>query len=84
MQKNMNIPKYLPAFIAKMQRANLHPVVVDTFVHYYKKLLSGATGLISDKDIMPVTSDDIEDAARLHEYAEAGRNVRPEMACLAE
>ena len=75
MQKNMDIPKYLPAFIAKMQRANLHPVVVDTFVHYYKKLLSGATGLISDKDIMPVTSDDIEDAARLHEYAEAGRNV---------
>jgi UTP--glucose-1-phosphate uridylyltransferase len=75
MQKNTDIPKYLPAFIAKMERANLHPVVIDTFVHYYKKLLSGVTGLISDKDIMPVISDDIEDADRLHECAEAGRNA---------
>ena len=45
-----------------MEGANLHPVVIDTFAHYYKKIISGATGLISDKDIRPITSDEIEDA----------------------
>jgi UTP--glucose-1-phosphate uridylyltransferase len=75
--KNPDIPKYLPAFTAKMERANLHPVVIDTFVYYYKKLLSGVTGLISDNDIRPVTSDGIEDADRLHKHAEAGRNAMP-------
>jgi UTP--glucose-1-phosphate uridylyltransferase len=77
MQKNIGIPGYLPAFIAKMERANLHPVVIDTFAHYYEKLLAGVTGLISDKDIRPVTSDDIENADRLHKYTEAGRNAMP-------
>ena len=58
-----------------MERANLHPVVIDTFSHYYKNIISGATGLISDKDIRPVTSDNIEDADRIQKYAEAGRNA---------
>jgi UTP--glucose-1-phosphate uridylyltransferase len=60
-----------------MKRANLHPVVIDTFTHYYKELLSGATGLICDKDIRPVTSDDIEDAGRIQTHAEAGLNALP-------
>ena len=59
MQKNSDAHKYLPSFILKIERANLHPVVIDTFSHYYKKIISGATGLISDKDIRPVTSDNI-------------------------
>ena len=77
MNKYSDIPGYLPAFISKMKRANLHPVVIDTFAHYYEKLLSGVTGLISDKDILPVTLDGLEDADRLHEYAEAGRKAMP-------
>ncbi|MEJ2655888.1 MAG: UTP--glucose-1-phosphate uridylyltransferase [Desulfobacterales bacterium] len=77
MQKNSDTPEHLPSFIAKMEGANLHPVVIDTFVHYYKKLLSGVTGLISDKDIRPVTSDDIQDADHLQKYAESGRNAMP-------
>jgi UTP--glucose-1-phosphate uridylyltransferase len=75
MQKNSDAHKYLPSFILKMERANLHPVVIDTFSHYYKNIISGATGLISDKDIRPVTSDNIEDADRIQKYAEAGRNA---------
>ena len=61
MQKNSDAHRYLPSFILKMQHENLHPVVIDTFAHYYKKVVSGVTGLISDKDIQPVTSDHIED-----------------------
>jgi len=75
MQKNSDTHKYLPSFILKMERENLHPVVIDTFAHYYKKIISGATGLISDKDIQPVTSDNIEDADRIQKYTEAGRQA---------
>ena len=75
MQKNSDTHKYLPSFILKMERANLHPVVIDTFSHYYKKIISGATGLISDIDIQPVTSDNIENADRIQKYAEAGRHA---------
>lgn len=58
-----------------MEHANLHPVVIDTFSHYYKKIISGATGLISDIDIRPVTSDNIEDAGHIQKYVEAGRHA---------
>ena len=77
MQKFSDTHKYLPSFILKMERANLHPVVIDTFSHYYKKIISGATGLISDKDIRPLTSDNIEDADRIQKYVEAGRQASP-------
>ncbi|MBU0769235.1 MAG: UTP--glucose-1-phosphate uridylyltransferase [Proteobacteria bacterium] len=77
MQKNSDAHKYLPSFILKMERENLHSVVIDTFAHYYKKVVSGVTGLISDKDIQPVTSDHIEDADRIQKYAEAGRQASP-------
>ena len=57
-----NQSKYLSSYISKMENAKLHQVVIDTFSHYYKKVVSGATGLISDRDIRPVVSDEIEDA----------------------
>ncbi|MDH4206145.1 MAG: UTP--glucose-1-phosphate uridylyltransferase [Desulfobacteraceae bacterium] len=77
MQKNSDAHKYLPSFILKMEHENLHPVVIDTFAHYYKQVVSGVTGLISDKDIQPVTSDHIEDADHIQKYAEAGRHASP-------
>lgn len=77
MQKNSDAQKYLPSFILKMEKENLHPVVIETFAHYYKKVVSGVTGLISDKDIQPVTSDNIEDARRIQKYAETGRTASP-------
>ena len=77
MQKNSDTQNYLPSFILKMERANLHPVVIDTFAHYYKKIISGATGLISDKEIRPITSDEIEDADHIQKYTEAGRQASP-------
>jgi UTP--glucose-1-phosphate uridylyltransferase len=75
MQKNSDTYKYLPSFILKMERENLHPVVIDTFAHYYKKVVSGITGLISDEEILPVNSDHIENADRIQKYAEAGRQA---------
>jgi UTP--glucose-1-phosphate uridylyltransferase len=67
--------KYLPSFISKMERENFPPLVMDTFTHYYKKVVSGETGLVSDKEIRPVTPDEIEDATRIKEYANSGRKA---------
>jgi len=75
MPANSDKIKYLPSFISKMESAKLHPLVIDTFTYYYKKLVSGATGLISDKDIRPVAPDEIEDATRIKEYTESGRKA---------
>ncbi|MEA1946863.1 MAG: UTP--glucose-1-phosphate uridylyltransferase [Thermodesulfobacteriota bacterium] len=75
MPENPDKTKYLPSFVSKMERAQLHPLVIDTFTYYYKKVLSGATGLISDKDIKPVAPDEIEDATRIKEYTESGRKA---------
>ena len=75
MLKNSDTSEYLPSFISKMENAELHPVVIDTFAYYYKKVVTGETGLISDKDIRPVSSDEIEDADLVGKYAAAGRKV---------
>ena len=75
MLKNSDTFEYLPSFISKMERAELHPVVINTFAYYYKKVVTGETGLISDKNIRPVSSDEIEDAGQVGKYAAAGRKV---------
>jgi UTP--glucose-1-phosphate uridylyltransferase len=75
MPENSDKTTYLPSFISKMEREKFPPLVIDTFTYYYKKVISGATGLISDKDIKPVAPDEIEDATRIKEYAESGRKA---------
>lgn len=75
MMKNSDIPKYLPSFISKMEKEHIHPVVIDTFAYYYKKVLSGETGLIPNRDIQPIISNEIEDADRIQKYAKAGLNA---------
>jgi len=78
MPVNSDKTKCLPSFISKMESAKLHPLIIDTFTYYYKKLVSGATGLISDRDIRPVAPDEIEDATRIKEYDESGEFARLE------
>jgi UTP--glucose-1-phosphate uridylyltransferase len=75
MPANSDKIKYLQSFISKMERAKSPPLVIDTFTYYYKKLVSGATGLISDKDIKPISPDEIEDATRIKEYTESGQKA---------
>jgi UTP--glucose-1-phosphate uridylyltransferase len=41
-------------FKQKMMREALPRIVVDTFISYYQKLLSGTSGKISEKDLDPV------------------------------
>jgi UTP--glucose-1-phosphate uridylyltransferase len=65
----------LSLFISKMEKEGLSSVVIDTFVHYYKKVTSGETGLLSDKEIDPVDSKEIEDSENLKKYALSGKKV---------
>ncbi|MBW2572369.1 MAG: UTP--glucose-1-phosphate uridylyltransferase [Deltaproteobacteria bacterium] len=75
MPENQATSKHLLSFMSKMESAGLHPFVMDTFAYYYKKIVSGETGRISDRDIRPIASNEVQDATRLEEYAEAGRNA---------
>ena len=58
-----------------MENAGIHPVVVDTFAYYYAQILAGETGLISNRDIVPVSADDAQTASHVGEYAEAGKQA---------
>jgi UTP--glucose-1-phosphate uridylyltransferase len=65
----------LPAFVAKMQKEGLQPLVIETFTYYYHKVLTGETGLIYDREIQPVESGEIEDFKNLKKYAAAGQHA---------
>jgi len=73
--QHSEIDRHLPAFISKMEKEGLSPVVIDTFAHYYNKIVSGETGLVSDTEIRPVDIKEIEDLDNLKDYARAGKRV---------
>ena len=66
---------HLEKFVAKMTQAGLNPHVIDTFSHYYEKLVGGETGLIRDAHIRPVPPEEVPRAADLAGYEDAGRRV---------
>jgi len=66
---------HLAEFAAKMAQAGLNPLVIDTFAHYYRRLVGGETGLIHDADIRPIPLDEIPKTANLGGYAAAGRHA---------
>ncbi len=78
MRQPMTQPRMIPhlaEFAAKMARAGMKPLVIETFGHYYRRLVGGESGLIHDADILPVQSAEIPRAAELTGYAEAGRRA---------
>lgn len=70
--ENNGKKKALQAFVSIMQKEGLPSSVINTFSHYYKQVASGATGLLSDTDIVPVAPADIEEASHLTRFAEVG------------
>ena len=62
----------LNTFVSKMEKEGLPSLVIDTFAHYYKQVVAGETGLLSDADIQPVSPEEITDAADLPAYSKAG------------
>jgi UTP--glucose-1-phosphate uridylyltransferase len=66
---------HLAEFTAKMAQAGLKPLVIDTFAHYYRLLVTGDTGLILDADILPIQSGEIPTVSELSGYTQTGRRV---------
>ena len=52
-------------FRTRMKTADLPPLFIDTFAHYYNQLVAGETGLIPEAEIEPVT--DLPDMEALPE-----------------
>ena len=74
----------LSAFVSKMEKEDLSPLVIDAFSHYYQQLASGETGLLSDADIQPLSSEDLGDAADLKAYSNAGRDAMKKTVAIVE
>jgi UTP--glucose-1-phosphate uridylyltransferase len=66
---------HLAEFAAKMAQAGLKPLVIDTFAHYYRRLVGGESGLIHDADILPIPSREIPKASELAGFADGGRRA---------
>ena len=67
--------EHFPSFKEKLEKEGQPPVVVDTFAYYYRKVVTGETGLIYNKDIAPVGPDDIADAETLQDFVSAGQKA---------
>ncbi|MBW2369797.1 MAG: hypothetical protein JRH15_18145, partial [Deltaproteobacteria bacterium] len=64
-------------FRAKMEGDGLEAPVIDTFLHYYDLVAAGETGLIYDRDISPVTDQEMVFAENVTRYAEIGSASLP-------
>jgi UTP--glucose-1-phosphate uridylyltransferase len=67
--------KYLPDFVEKMMREGISPTVIETFEYYYKKAVSGETGMLYNEDLVPICVDDVMDAGALACYWNAGEQA---------
>lgn len=55
-----------------MAGAGQSALVIDTFAHYYSKVISGETGMLHDSDILPVAPDEMTVFDQLGEYRAKG------------
>lgn len=56
-----------------MTAEGINPAVIQTFLYYYHQVSSGATGMISDKELEPLKDSDVEQWQNLATYAAAGK-----------
>jgi UTP--glucose-1-phosphate uridylyltransferase len=66
---------YRQAFSTKMSSEGIAPAVVQTFLHFYDQVLSGETGMISDKELQPLQEADVEHWQNLTGYAKKGKKA---------
>ena len=64
------LDEHFAAFERKMRATELPPVAIETFRRYYGRLLAGATGTLSRKEIGPIES--VPDAAALAAHRDRG------------
>jgi len=67
--------KHLSSFIAKMEAQAIPQLAIDTFADYYGKVVNGETGLLYNKDIRPVSPDEVTNFNLLDGFAPAGKKA---------
>ena len=70
---NLHSDDRFQAFHTKMKAAGLAPMVIETFAAYYRQLVAGATGIITDDAIRPPGEAEVVEAASLESYRSAGQ-----------
>jgi UTP--glucose-1-phosphate uridylyltransferase len=65
----------LEAFEVKMREAHMPEPAIRTFRHYYSLLTEGTTGLIHERDIEPLTDDNLTDYERTTAFSDAGHEA---------
>jgi UTP--glucose-1-phosphate uridylyltransferase len=73
--KQQNFEDAFEPFRAKMEAEKLPPLVIETFRHYYSKLLGGGSGLISEEEIEPITAHALPTFSTVSDYADKGRQA---------
>ena len=68
-------PKFLPAFVQKMEKEGLPRIVIDTFAYYYEKVVTGETGMIPDREIESLAPKDVEQRENLDGFTAAGEEA---------
>jgi UTP--glucose-1-phosphate uridylyltransferase len=66
---------HVTAFAAKMRAHGLPPMVIDTFAHYYRRVVAGETGLIPDCTIGRVLPEEVRFNADPAACAAAGARL---------
>lgn len=69
------------ALVAKMQRAGLPQLMIDTFCHYYAQLSAGESGYISNSEAQPVATLPAFTELTIANEA-VGRNALDHVVCL--
>ena len=72
--KQLATAEHLSLFISKMEAQGLQQIVIDTFAYYYEQVITGETGLLHDREILPVP-DKIANSEDISNYAKLGRKV---------
>ncbi len=73
--------KRINSFVRHMRKENLPEVVIASFCRYYRKLWDGDTGLIPERDIVPVNAMDDAEALPAR-YARVGEQHIPRTAII--
>ena len=69
---NQQIEDHLQEFKTKMMTAGLAPMVIETFAAYYRQVVAGETGIMTDEAIRPPEDGEVADAASLEDYRSTG------------
>lgn len=62
-------------FALKMEQQGLPPIVINTFKCYFNQFLYGAQGKLSERDILPITVEELADYDKMDQYKPIGEKA---------